>query len=283
MRQRTSRRTHDREWADARQRHRADALVLGSLLAVAAPSDAHAHTDVAARFGCEFLAPWSTCGFSPQAKAPDRVTLVEVAGRPGVRLRTLPGDHGVAGSGGAERADMALSPEATGCFQGQEQWWAHSLLFPPDYEAPVATPADPWPWGVVFAFHHTGSQGQANFQVEVADVPPRLRLAISAGPVVSSGAPGSPTRRWPIGPIVKNRWYDFVYHVKWSSDSDGWFDAWLDGEQILHYRGPTLYAGQGCYLKLANYHTPVGKPVSVVHARVLRGPTREALGSGALP
>src|SRR5256885_10068992 len=33
----------------------------------------------------------------------------------------------------------------------------------------------------------------------------------------------------------------------------------------------------------SNYHTPVGKPVSVVHARVLRGPTREALGSGALP
>ena len=114
-------------------------------------------------------------------------------------------------------------------------------------------------------------------------MPPRLRFAISAGPVVSSGAPGSPTRRWPIGPIVRNRWYDFVYHVKWSSGSDGWFDAWVDGEQILHYRGPTLYAGQGCYLKLANYHTPVGKPVSVVHARVLRAPTHEALGSGALP
>ena len=60
-------------------------------------------------------------------------------------------------------------------------------------------------------------------------------------------------------------------------------DRAFDDKQIVHYRGPTLYAGQGCYLKLANYHTPVGKPVSVVHARVRRGPTREALGSGALP
>jgi len=257
--------------------------VLASLLAVAAASPAHAHTDVAARFWCEFQGSWSACGFSQQVMAPDRITLVEVAGRSGVRLRTLPGDHGVAGSGGAERADMALSPEATGCFQGQEQWWAHSLLFPFDYEVPVATAADPWPWGVVFAFHHAGSQGQANFQVEVADTPPTLRFAISAGPVVSSGAPGSATRRWPIGPIVRNRWYDFVYHVKWSSGGGGWFDAWVNGEQILRYHGPTLYAGQGCYLKLANYHTPVGKPVSIVHARVLRGPTREALGSGALP
>src|SRR5258708_9510865 len=134
--------------------------VLGSLLAVAAASAAHAHTDVAERFLCGFQASWSACGFSQQAKASDRITLVEVAGRSGVQLRTLPGDQGVAGSGGAERADLALSPEATGCFQGNEQWWAHSLLFPPDYELPVATDADPWPWGVVFTFHPTASHGQ---------------------------------------------------------------------------------------------------------------------------
>src|SRR5882762_3574390 len=125
--------------------------VLGLLPTVAAAGAAPAHSEVAAQFLCGFQASWSTCGFSQQAKAPDRITLVEVAGRSGVRLRTMPGDQCVAGSGGAERADMALSPEASGCSQGQEQWWAHSLLFPPDYEVPVATPADPWPWGVLFA------------------------------------------------------------------------------------------------------------------------------------
>src|SRR5258708_23867508 len=94
--------------------------MLASLLAVAAASAAHMHTDVAARFSCGFEAPWSACGFSQQAKAPGRVTLVKVAGRSGVQLRTLPGDQGVAGSGGAARADLALSPEGTGCFQGNE-------------------------------------------------------------------------------------------------------------------------------------------------------------------
>src|SRR5204863_359737 len=83
------------------------------------------------------------------------------------------------------------------------------------YELPVVTAADSWPWGVVFDFHHTGSTGQANFQVDVADFPPRLRFAISAGPVVSSGAPGSPTRRWEIGPLGKHRRYAFVHHVNW--------------------------------------------------------------------
>ena len=37
------------------------------------------------------------------------------------------------------------------------------------------------------------------------------------------------------------------------------------------YSGPTLCSGQGCYLKLANYHTPFGKPSSVIHDRVIRG------------
>src|SRR5258708_36044405 len=131
--------------------------VLGSLVAVAAASAAHAHTDVAERFLCGFQASWSACGFSQQAKAPDRITLVEVAGRSGVRLRTMPGDQGVAGSGGAARADMALAPEATGCSQGQGQGWAHSLLFPPDYEVPAAGPADRAPSGRPVAFHHHAS------------------------------------------------------------------------------------------------------------------------------
>jgi len=39
----------------------------------------------------------------------------------------------------------------------------------------------------------------------------------------------------------------------------------------LDFVGPTLYAGQGCYLKLANHHTATGKASSVIHDRVIRG------------
>jgi len=35
--------------------------------------------------------------------------------------------------------------------------------------------------------------------------------------------------------------------------------------------------GQGCYLKLANYHTAVGLPVSVIHDRVIRGTSAAAV------
>ena len=250
---------------------------LAALLAWAPQAPASSPAEPAAPFECTFATSWSECGLRAQAAAAQRITLTEVAGVHGVRLETEPGDAGIAGSGRAERTDLALSPAATGCGEGAEQWWTHSLLFPADYRLPQVTEADRWPWGVVFAFHQTGSEGQANYEIEVAGEPPQLRLAISAGPVVSNGAPGSPTRRWPIGPVEKNHWYRFVYHVRWSAGAGGFFDAWIDGRQVLRYRGPTLYTGQGCYLKLANYHTPVGAAVAVVHAQLRRAATREGL------
>ncbi|HEV2227938.1 MAG TPA: heparin lyase I family protein [Steroidobacteraceae bacterium] len=257
------------------------AAAAAALLAGGATRGAGATAPDGAPFVCTFVSSWSACGFTAQAASPARIAPVEVAGMPGVRLETLPGDRGIAGSGAAERTDLALSPHATGCSEGEEQWWTHALLFPDEYVLPQATRADPWPWGVVFDFHHTGSEGQANVQIEVAGDPPRLRFAISGGPRVSSGAPGSPTQHREIGPIIKNHWYRFVYHVRWSSGAGGIFDAWVDGRSVLAWRGPTLYAGQGCYLKLANYHTPVGKPVAVVHAHLVRAATRAGLGLGA--
>ena len=80
-----------------------------------------------------------------------------------------------------------------------------------------------------------------------------------------------------IGPLVKNVWYDFVYHVKWSSGSDGYFQAWVNGVLKLDHHGPTLYSGYGVYLKLANYHPAFGQSSSVIHDRVIRGTTWQAV------
>ena len=76
---------------------------------------------------------------------------------------------------------------------------------------------------------------------------------------------------------MKNVWYDFVYHLKWSSGADGYITAWVNGALKMSYKGPTLYAGQGCYLKLANYHTAFGRPSSVIHDRIVRGTSAQAV------
>jgi hypothetical protein len=243
--------------------------------AIAAP-DARAVT-----FSCGFEQSPRDCGFTEQAKAAGRASIVRLAreGWRGVRLHTEPGDSNVAGSGTAERDDLSLSQAATGCYAGREQWWAHSVRFPDDYADPPDSAASTWNWGVVFDFHQTAGTGPVTFELDAmpvgaiaSDRPTGLNFH-GAG-----GDPNNPTTYGAaIGPVVRNVWYDFVYHVKWSSGSDGFFYAWANGVQKLAYTGPTLYVNQGCYLKLANYHSPFGQPVSVIHARVVGGTSRESV------
>lgn len=236
-------------------------------------------------FSCLFRSTPESCGFREQSKRAGRVSLLQVAGMPGVRLQTRPGDSNVQGSGDAERTDLALSQRASDCHQGREHWWAHSILFPDDYVAPPESTETTWNWGVVADFHNSApGASQANFQVMAMpataispDRPTGLSFQIAWG---NQARPS--TYSAPIGAVVKNEWYDFVYHVRWSSQGDGFFDAWVNGKKRMAYRGPTLYPNQGCYFKLANYHSAFGTPTSVIHARVIRGLTARAVSSGPL-
>jgi polysaccharide lyase-like protein/uncharacterized protein DUF4124 len=215
-----------------------------------------------------------------QKAGTNRATIVNIGsdGRTGLRLHTEPGDNNVSSSGILERNDVALPQKTTDCYEGREQWWEHSILFPDDYVAPPASARYSFSWNVVFDFHNSApGPWQANFHTEVATLspdpnnpllnpdPPILRFRGYGGKKSGDGAFTAP-----IGPVVKNEWYDFVYHVKWSSGTDGYFDAWVNGVQKLSHKGPTLYVGQGCYLKLANYHVPFRQASSVIHDRVVR-------------
>lgn len=254
---------------------RAVVVVAVIALSCATPPAAAQAVSPNASWSCLFASTPTDCGFYLQAAAPDRATLVVQArdGNNAVELTTEPGDINLFGSGLNERADLELGPSSSYCNQGQEEWWAHSLMFPNTYVVPLAGLI--WNWGVVFDFHNTGSTGQANFQI--VSLPTGLEFWIAGGASVVNAPTDPGFYRAPIGTVIDNQWYDFVYHVKWSSGTDGFFQAWLNGQQLLNYAGPTLYTGQSCYLKLANYHTPLGLPVSVVHDRLVRGTTLTAV------
>ena len=210
----------------------------------------------------------------------DRVTVVNVGreGATGLRLHTEPGDNSVSGSNLHERADLALPQDASRGYEGTESWWAHSVLFPSDYVIPPSGA-----WNVIFNFHDTRNQGgQANFQLFAGSG--GLTFRGHGGPnIVYDGAVGNQYSYGAnIGPIVKNVWYDFVYHVKWSSGSDGYIQAWVNGVLKLDHRGPTLYSGYGVFLKLANYHSAFGQSTSVIHDRVIRGSTALSVSPGPL-
>jgi chitodextrinase len=232
-------------------------------------------------WSCSFATSFTGCGFSEQALVPGRATIVNVArdGTTGVRLHTEPGDSNIFGSGASERNDLQLADSASACTQGQESWWAHSVFFPDDFVQVPESTGSAWNFGVVLDFHQVGAAGPTLWELDAMpaaalspDRPTGLQF------VGHGGDPNNPTVYGAaIGPIVKNVWYDFVYHVKWSSGSDGFFYAWVNGVQKLSYTGPTLYTGDSCYLKLANYHSPTGQPSSIIHDRVIRGSTPNAV------
>jgi hypothetical protein len=259
-----------------------NAIRVSAPTATTTPSD-----PTTVRFSCTFPTSPGDCGFTEQAKVAGRASLTSVArdGLTGLRLHTEPGDNNVTGSGDMERNDVYLSQAATDGYEGREQWWSHSILFPSDFVVPT------WQNYVVFDFHNSSpGDWQANFHVlfqrQSDTTRPGVLTLLGYGGVNSGDGRFAAT----IGEIQKNVWYDFVYHVKWSSGSDGIFEAWVNGVKKLSHRGPTLYAGQGVYLKLANYHVPICNPYpgcrgpasSVIHDRVVRGTTPQAVSTRPL-
>ena len=245
-------------------------------------------------FACSFDA-LPDCDLEEQSEVPGRASITKI-GRDGgtaLRLHTEPGDNNVSGSGAMERDDFWLSQYESDGYQDHEAWWAHSILFPDDFTVPT------WQSYVVFDFHNSDpGPGQANFHVAFqpqTDINQPGLLSLIGYGGGNGGADGSPAGgRFAavIGQVQKNVWYDFVYHVRWSAGSDGFFDAWVNGKRVLAHQGPTLYEGQGVYLKLANYHVPVCDPYpacigkhkasSVIHDRIARGPTAQAVSGGPL-
>lgn len=51
--------------------------------------------------------------------------------------------------------------------------------------------------------------------------------------------------------IISNKWYDFVWHIVWSSDkTKGRVECWIDGVKYADYTGVTLTSGGIPYFKI---------------------------------
>ena len=240
----------------------------------------------AVQWSCDFESsapkPWESCGFVEQKfeDGQPRASIVSTHSRDGrkaVRLLTKPADSGVSNSNASVRNDLRLGNGLTDCGPGKDQWWAHSTLFPDDFHPPAGGAGE---FGVFFDFHHAGpmgDEGQANFHATMTGN--RIAFFGFGGETVAhhSTDPGLFRGFAVIDPIKRNVWYDFVYHVRWSPDADGFFKAWVNGKLMVDHHGPTLYRNHTCYLKLANYHTQTEQNSAIIHDRVKRGTSAAAV------
>ena len=181
----------------------------------------------------------------------------------------------MAGSGaGAERTDAWLPTKLTDAYEGREQWWSWSTYFPADYQ-----PAPSTAWNCFLDFHHTGDTGQANINllVDTHFSPPVMELT----------AYGADTGQatYKLGSVVRERWYDFSLHVVWSaSPRVGLLELYLNGRRVIRpQHRATLYAGEGAYLKLANYRMVGGADSAILTANVRRTRSYAAAVRGFAP
>ena len=221
--------------------------------------------------------------YNMQRAGSDRIRLIETPvrhGRKAIRFITSGNDVRINGSGNWERSELRMDTRLSDGLQGKEQWWAHSTYFPEDFQFP--TRLQPWQSSLFVQWHDSRDSGrQPNLAGEIvyeAGAKPglvmRFRLTYDGGDY----------RRYAFfrGPPEKNVWYDFVYHLKWSSQADGLARVWARregdprGHLLMNYRGPTLYDGNGVYFKIGTYHPLFpNAPGSVIHDCVAKGSTAD--------
>ncbi len=192
---------------------------------------------------------FSQWGCGIQEKTSGRATIVNSPLRQGqhaARFEVDPGDNNVAGSGTGERAEICSTQAQADGYDGHEVWYAWSTLFPTGFQAP----SDGNWWSYFTQWHHTGPTGQAPAMNVLGNGTINMRMA-------GGSNPSSPvyTNALVLSGWQHDVWYDFAVHIKWSSDpSIGFYEVFVNGKRatsIMH--GPTLYTGQGIYMKQGYY------------------------------
>jgi len=93
--------------------------------------------------------------------------------------------------------------------------------------------------------------------------------------------------RYPEIPIRFGRWMDFVFKFRHATDSSGLLQVWMDGEQIVDYRGPLGFNTPGYrdyakfgYYNWGNYDS--SRKVLVRSPIMLKDPTGSKYGADTL-
>jgi polysaccharide lyase-like protein len=218
------------------------------ILVVAGAGAASASAQVVQRldFETRSLNQWS----GSQAAA-GRVRVVRTPRRQGrfaarflIRRGDRPNDH-------ASRAELYAN---TGERSGTESWWTWSTRFPRAFRAQRGT------WNLFTQWHGTVPLCIPNvaFLVDRRTRRPKLLLGVSGGAKSMATCKGGTGRGWRLARLQRGRWYDFVFHVKWSaSSSAGFVELWLNRRRVVPLTHlATLYVGQGAYVKQGFYSGP---------------------------
>jgi hypothetical protein len=154
---------------------------------------------------------------------------------------------------------------------GSEQWYGFSTYIPPD-----------WPdldnRTVIAQWHATPDL----LDGEVWRSPP-LAIRTSGGQLTVTGrysAEQTQTENDGVmldlythpGTFEKGVWHDWVFHLKWQYDNQGFVEAWLDDTLVIDYQGPIGYNDHvGLWFKWGIYRDDHPVTQVIYHDEYRRG------------
>ena len=138
---------------------------------------------------------------------------------------------------------------------GKEYWYGFSIFLPGDYAADNI-------WEIVAQWH-----GVPDFKIGEDWRNPVMALSTDGGKwglltrwdAKANTFEGGKrtyggTKRYDLGPYRKERWTDWVVHVKWSYRPDGILEVWKNGKRIVEQKGPNAFNDKkGPYFKMGLY------------------------------
>jgi hypothetical protein len=178
-------------------------------------------------------------------------------------------------SDNTERSEVASSQSATGSYDGQTWYYAWSTYLP--------GPTQLWSqlggnWNVITTLGHgTNGSELVPLQLGVNALSPSNVFIYAQG----QDASGNNVRYVNTGPIVYDRWIDWVARITWSASGNGVVELWRNGSQVESFTGVTTQAsGSAPYWKQGIYRSgssAAGFTNTVMQACTRRGDTYAAV------
>jgi hypothetical protein len=168
------------------------------------------------------------------------------AGQSAAKLTIHPGDPTPEIAAGGNERDELQEDDDFNAKEGEAYAYEFSLFVPKDF--PVV------PKRLVLAQwkQHTGCA-----QVSVDN--PVIALRYVDGELsITIQSDGKKVPRYQTRREIKGRWLDFVFHIRHARTKNGFVRAWMNGDEILDFRGPTAYSENLRYPKTATFFFKMG-------------------------
>ncbi len=185
-----------------------------------------------------------------QKAQPDSLSIVTApvrAGKHAARTLLRASDPEV---NGGQRAEFSDSRKITRIEMEKDYWYGLSIFLPGEFVAPTKTNAVLFQW-------HTQQGGPS----------PVLAIRALNGEWLITSNATEKKRVLARMPFEKERWTDWVVHVRWSAERKGFWTIWKDGVEVVKERDiVTQYPeALGPYAKFGQYHSVGEAPQNVVY------------------